>query len=227
MALSSSGLAGLVLADYFAVFPTAAAVLRENTTTGVLPHNPPTEMITAICTGVVDALKMMLVRDNYTGVAGTTAYAQMTPPIFNPGIITAQSVSLMSTLGWVGGSATPLVDVLINSLFQAITATGSIKMPPLVGGGTGVGLVTPSVNPSLAAAMTAACQSTLVSAFTATGYFAIDDIPGGGLTPQMAAMITGLSSAYGSVVGSVTASVTYTGGSSGSALTFVNSGTFV
>jgi len=227
VALSAATLSPLVLADYFAAFPAAAAVVRSNPATGVAPHNPPTAMIEAICSGFATAMTGMVVHDAYAGVVGGTATPTLTVPVFNGGAIASAPASLLGTLGWTGASGAQLLNILFASFFSKVASITKIEMLALPGGGVGVGTVSLAVNPSLAVAMTTACQAAMVSSFTASGYFAISDIPGNGITPQVAAIITGLSSAYGTIVGSVTAAVPYAGAASGSPLAVVNSGKFI
>lgn len=227
MALNAATLSPLVLKDYFAAFPAATAVVRSNPTTGVPSHNPPTALVESICSGFSTALTSVLVKDSYAGVVGGSATATLVPPIFNPAVITSASTTLAGTLQWTGAYAFQLLDVLLLSFFSNVSSITQIQMPPIVGGGAGVGVVAPVSNPTLSTSMTTACQAAMVSSFTASGYFGIDDIPGGALTPQITAMITALSTAYGTIVGSVTAFIPYAGAASGSPFAFINSGKFI
>ena len=227
MALSGSALTPLVVADYFAAFPSASGVIRSNPSTGVAPHSPPAEMVSAICSGFASALSTMSVADAYVGVVGATAQAAAVVPIFNAGVIQAEKIAALATLQWAGPQAATLIHVLLDSFFTRVSTITSIQMPPIPGAGTGLGAVSPLVNPSLPAAMSAACYTAMVSEFTASGYFGIDDVPTAGLTPQITAIISALATSYGNIVGSITAPTVYTGAASGSALTFTNVGTFI
>jgi len=227
MALSSTALTRLVLADYFLAFPQAVAVVRSNATTSVTPHNPPSEMVSAICAGTVNAMTAMVVRDAYGGVSGPgSAIAVLAKPVFNPGVVTSSTATLMATLGWTGPYAASLAGVLVSSLFTRIASVTSIALPPLVGAGAGAGVVSPAVNPTLSTAMTTAASTAILSEFTSSGYFAINDIPGNAVTPQVAALVTALSVAYGAVVGSVTAATVYTGPATTTPLSLTNTGKF-
>lgn len=228
MALTAAGLLPLVLADYVSVFPGAATVVRSNTSTGVVPHSPPTELVSAICSGFATALTSMVVRDAYTGVSGSgQAIAKQVTPVFNPGTVTNATNTFIATMQWTGTNSLSLANVLISSFFVRVASITRIAMPPLTGAGAGAGVVSLAINPTLATAMTAAASSAILSAFTSSGYFAIGDVPGNAATPQIAALSSALSVAYGSVVGSVTAATVYTGPATTGPLLLTNSGKFV
>jgi hypothetical protein len=227
VALSSAALTLKVLSDYFAAFPAAAAVTRSNPSTGVLPHSPPAELISAICGGLVSAMLSTPIYDAYEGVVGSTAVAPAVVPAFNPGVVSTTVTSFHLSLGWTGVYAPVWTSVMITGVFANITALAQIAFPPLVGAGPGAGVVSPAVNPALGAALTSATSAAILSELAATGYFAIGDVPGNAPTPQISALATALAVAYGTIVGSVMAATVYTGSGTTSPLLLTNTGKFV
>ena len=229
MALTGPTLAPLVYADYLSAIPTATAANRSNTTTGVLPHNVPLELVTAISGGFADALVAIPILDNYVGSAGTTATPTLTPPIFNPGLISSALATFLSSMAWAGPSGALIANILITSFFARVTSITQIQMNPIPGGATGAGAVTPASNPSLGAGFTSACSAAIMAKISASGYFNVGDVPGGSPTPQIALLVANLSTAYGTVVGGVTATIPYVGvpTTPTAPLTVVNTGKFL
>ena len=228
MALSGTGLAALVYKDYLAAMPTASTANRSNVVAGIPTHNVPFELVSAISKGFSTALLSMLVSDNYVGSAGGGS-STLTPPIFNPGLVTQATTTFTSSMGWAGSSAALFTNVMINLFFVNVTANVQIQMNPLPGAGPGTGLVTPGSNPSLSTSMTSSCSAAIIAEIAATNKFNLDDIIGGSPTPQIALLATNLSTAYGTIVGGVTAAIPYVGTASTptSPLTAVNSGKFI
>ena len=228
MALSGTGLAALVYKDYLASMPTASTANRTNASAGIPTHNVPFELVSAVSKGFSTALLSMIVSDNYVGSAGGGS-STITPPVFNPGLVTQATTSFTASMGWAGPSAAVFTNVMINLFFVNVAAITQIQMNPLPGAGPGTGLVTPGSNPSLAAAMTSACSAAIIGEITATNKFNLNDIIGGSPTPQIALLATNLSTAYGTIVGGVTATIPYVGTASTptSPLTAVNSGKFI
>jgi len=230
MALSGSTLTPLVYADYLATLPLATGANRSNPSMGIPFHNVPFVLVQAISTGFSSALLTMAVSDNYVGSAGATGVAAPTVPVFNPGVMASALLQFTSSMAWAGPSGALVADVLITSFFAQVAGITQIQMNPIPGGAVGTGTVSPAANPSLAAAFTSACSAAIMAQISASGYFNVGDVVvGGAPTPQIARLVTNLSTAYGSVVGSVTATIPYAGAAATptAPLTVVNVGKFI
>lgn len=229
MSISGSSLAPLVYADYLSAIPTAIDANRSNAAKGVGVHNVPLEMVTAISNGFCTALLGSSVFDNYVGVVGGTASAALVPPVFNPGIVSSATATFLSSMGWTGASAASFADILIFSFFQQVTTLAQISMNPIPGAGPGTGVISSVSNPSLGTTFTNVCSNAIMAEVIASGYFNVDDVAGGPPTPEIALLMTNLSTAYGTIVGGVTATIPYTGISATptTALTVVNTGKFL
>ena len=228
MPLESTALAGLMYADYAAAIPTANAAIRANPSAGILPHNVPFEMVSAISTGLISAILASTISDTYTGVVGTTAQATPVPPFFNPGVVSGATTTFLGSMAWAGTASGIVATTLISSPFVHITSKMVLQMNPIPGAGPGGGVVSPVVNAGVPAAFTALCQSAMTSGFLASGKFNAEDLPLGPLSPKITLLVTNLSIAYGTIVGAVTANTAYVGASSGTGpLSAVNVGKFV
>lgn len=228
MALTGAALTPLVYGDYVAVIPTAPAANRTNLAQGIITHNVPFEMIQAISTGFSNSLLLMAVKDAYVGVPGSSAVATPTVPVFNPGLISSSVATFLTSMGWVGASASVIANALITSFFARVASLTQIQMNPILGAAVGTGTVSTVANPDLAGAFTSACSSAIMGQLFTSGYFGTGDIPGAPVTPQMTRLVTNLSTAYGTIVGGVTAVVPYAGAAASSTpLSVPNVGKFL
>jgi len=226
MAITSETLFSLVLADHLSVFPQSSAVVRRNPETGMPAHNPATELVRALCAGLVNAVKNLVVQDLGSGTSDVTGIPA--PANFSfPGTAAAVS-TFINSKGWNG----PLTNKAVGSLVQApldrLTGIGLIQMIPNPGLGTGQGVVSPAVNPDLAAKALLQLRATLPAAVLANGHFGSGDVFGAPINAQLASHLDGIAQAWATALGSVVAIVTYTGTGGGSPVSgIVNTGAFI
>lgn len=216
MPLEASSLASLVFTDHLASFPTALAATRENPATGVVTHNVPDEFIKALCSAFVDAVKAdnVTVLALVTGAADVVPFTPVTPVSFSlPGVDAAVSGFLLE-MGWTGESGAAFADVVIGSVLRHTAELGLLQMDSGKVVGTGTGVVSPASNPGLAALLEGNLNGTLVSAFTDSGYFGQDDIPGNVVNDVLAAQLPTYASWLAKGFATIVASPAYVGNGS-------------
>lgn len=198
-----SSLSGVVLGK----LPTAAAATRTNPLMGVLPHNPYIEMVNACALGWLTTIMTPgIIIDAYTGVVGAVGTAVPTPMLF-PGA-GAAAAAFQSSMAWVGVSSTFVAQALTMDIWTLTMSLGLIQMNPLPGAAVGVGVVNPLTLSMLGPMFT----TNLTTQFMAKGFFSLGDA-GFGLTPEIARLITSLSTAYAMNMGGLTtaAPIVYAG----------------
>lgn len=209
MPLTGPGLSELVFADHLAVFPTALSATRQNLVTGVPLHVVPEKFIEALCTGFVNALLTMVIKDLGSGTSDVPGTAVPVPFVFPAA--PAAAAQLIATLAWTGPQAIGVANSYITNILLRTSQLGLLQMQNNLLMGTGVGLVTPASNPDLLGAMTAALNTQLPLAFQAVGVFGEGDVPGAPVNAILVAQLPAYAAALATGVASMTATVAYVG----------------
>ena len=165
------------------------AAIRSNPTMGIVPHNPILTLVTTVASTYATTLLATPVVGSYVGVVGATATAP--PMAFTMPAAPAAAATFQASMGWVGAMGTPLAQLFTTEVFLKTMSLGMIQFTPLPGAAVGAWTVVPASLASFGAAFSGA----LTGALTATGFFSTGDTKAG-LTPQIALLVTNLTTAY-------------------------------
>ena len=226
MPLAAQLIASLVYTDHLSIFPDAVDATRANPVTGVPLHVISEEFIKGLCTGLVNGVLAVTLKDLGSGDDDTPGTSG--PETFTlPGIALA-AVNFKIAQGWDGESSEDVLDLFIKAPLQFIEANALILMTDNANLGTGTGIISPASNPTLQAEAKETILTELRLAFEASGKFAKDDIPGNPVNEQLLVQLSAYADAYAEALASALATVDYTGGGGGSSVSgIVNTGSFV
>ena len=216
MPLEASALSSLVFADHLVAFPLALAATRENPSTGVLSHNVPEELIKALCSAFVSAVTAdnIVILAAVAGAADVVPLTPVVPVTFSlPGVDVAVAGFLLDQ-GWTGTGGPAFADVVVGSVLRNTAVLGLLQMDSGKVVGTGTGTVSPASNPGLAALVEGNLNPLLVTAFTDSGYFGQDDVPGNTVNETLAAQLPTYASWLAQGFATITASPLYVGNGS-------------
>lgn len=192
MALAPPAFAAAVWGSAATYLPLPAnpnGAIRSNPAMGVLLHNPIMTLLLNVAGTFATTLLATPVLGAYVGVTGTTATAL--PMVFTmPNAVTA-ATTFQTSMGWAGAMGTPLAQLFTTEIFVKTMAMAQIQMVPVPGGAVGAWTVVPANLASFGGTF----SSALTTALTATGFFSPADSKVG-LTPQIAVLITNLTTAY-------------------------------
>jgi hypothetical protein len=214
MSLDIDQLSSAMFRDHLALFPDAVDATRLNIDTGVPFHNIPEQFIRALVTGVVTALADGVIFDVGSGkddTPGEARAANFTLPLTPIAVAT-----FIVTQEWTGDDAPDVADLFIGELLRQVEKKGKLLMDDHQEMGTGTGIVQAASNPELAAALQAGLETSLVEAFTASGFFGEDDVPGAPVNSVLAEQLAVYAEAYAMGLSSIAATITYKGSGGGS-----------
>lgn len=226
MPVDAETLTNLVLAAHLAQFPLAASVTRENTMTGVPPHNPSEALIGALCESFCSVVASVQIMDLGVGTNDIPGKSVPTPFVCD----TAGAKALfLAQRGWTGVSASAAMDTLVVGPLQQFSVMAKIQMKENPALGTGTGAITALSNPGLEASLGPLFLTALTQSFTACGKFGTDDVPGTPVNPVLAAHLSAFALAFAKGVGGIIAAIPYVGAGGGSPVPspVVNTGNFV
>jgi hypothetical protein len=223
MALIATDLASLMFQAHIVEFPEAIEVIRENTDTGVPPHNPMQQFTLALCEGYVAALANGVIRDVGEGDEATPGTAAPVP--FTLTQIPFAVTCFISLQGWNGENSLKMANILIGNLLTYTQLRGLLYMTDNRYMGNGTGIVSPQNNPDLQAALEREFNTQFNVAFSNSGFFSEADVPGEPVNATLAAQLKNYATALAIGVASIVAEVNYTGGlPTGSVSGVVNTG---
>lgn len=165
------------------------AAIRSNPTMGIVPHNPIMTLVTTVASTYATTLLATPVTGTYVGVTGAIAAGPPTAIVMPAA--PAAAATFQASMGWVGAMGTPLAQLFTTEVFLKTMSLGMIQLTPLPGAAVGAWTVIPATLASFGAAFSGA----LTGALTATGFFSPGDTKAG-LTPQIALLVTNLTTAY-------------------------------